>query len=155
MVWKVHSSSESTSWNCREAPEAHNSNHLNHTALDQISFFLFYCSNKMSLGSLPKIHFLQASPCLRLYHQKLTSLTEMQGTEGGENREGRMDTKCLALIGRIMSCPLHCQVEMVRRKLDDLSLKFRTQPEEKTRLLVFNSLLLRCGRCPHIHRLHK
>ena len=54
-----------------------------------------------------------------------------------------MDAKCLALIGHIMSCPLHCQVEMVRRKLDDLSLKFRTQPEEKTRLLVFNSPLLR------------
>ena len=42
-----------------------------------------------------------------------------------------MDTKYLTLIGHIMSCPLHCQVEMVRRKLDDLSLKFRTQPEER------------------------
>lgn len=51
VVWKVgDSSSDSTSWNCREAPEAHKSNHLNHTALDQISFFPFYCSNKMSLG---------------------------------------------------------------------------------------------------------
>lgn len=66
-----------------------------------------------------------------------------------------MDAKCLALIGHIMSCPLHCQVEMVRRKLDDLSLKFRTQPEENTRLLVFNSPLLRSSRCPHIHRLHQ
>ena len=32
--------------------------------------------------------------------------------------------KCLVLIGHIMSCPLHCQVEMVRRKLDGDSLEF-------------------------------
>ena len=79
VVWKVgdmHTSSESTYWNCREAPEAHSSNHLNHNPLDQISLFPFYCSSKILLGPLPKINFLQASSCPKLYHQKLTSLTE-------------------------------------------------------------------------------
>lgn len=75
--WVTCTPLQSTYWNCREAPEAHSSNHLNHTPLDQIALFPFYCSSKMSLGPLPKINFLQASSCPKLYHQKLISMTEM------------------------------------------------------------------------------
>ena len=66
-----------------------------------------------------------------LTHEVMVVLWKEREERGVE--EGRMDAKCLALIGHIMSCPLHCQVEMVRRKLDDLSLKFRTSQDKRHR----------------------